>query len=240
MPTNDGVDAPSSSVTSSLTYPDQITGLTASLVSSSRLDLAWTAATGTTYYDIYRGTDSYNFAVVASTTGLTYSDTGLTPATKYYYQVKGHNDTGFGYFSSSANCTTDFNSPVGGGGGGGGGTVNVVKPVIIKTIKPVIKSNNPLIALILSLLSKSQSASPVAPISALPTTVLQVGSIGEEVTQLQIKLKNLGYFKHPFFTKYFGLVTQEAVRNFQKEKGIIPATGNFGPKTRAMMESLGL
>ncbi|MES2409275.1 MAG: IPT/TIG domain-containing protein [Patescibacteria group bacterium] len=52
-----------------------------------------------------------------------------------------------------------------------------------------------------------------------------------EVTKLQSYLSTTGYF-HVVTTGYFGVVTMDAVRNFQRDHGII-TTGFVGPLTRA-------
>lgn len=63
---------------------------------------------------------------------------------------------------------------------------------------------------------------------------LKIGSLGEEVRQLQTKLKTLGYFNHPQTTGYFGVVTETAVQAFQKANNISPL-GYVGPGTRAAL-----
>lgn len=65
------------------------------------------------------------------------------------------------------------------------------------------------------------------------TSYLTVGSSGEEVKQLQLKLKELGYFTYATATGYFGTVTQDAVVKFQKAKNLAPYPGYVGPGTRA-------
>jgi len=39
-------------------------------------------------------------------------------------------------------------------------------------------------------------------------------------------------------TSYFGKATREALIKFQKDKGIMPAIGNFGPTTRAVVNEM--
>lgn len=56
--------------------------LTAIVISSSRIDLAWESVSEAVYYNIYR-----NGSFTASTSQLSYSDTGLSPATDYDYYV---------------------------------------------------------------------------------------------------------------------------------------------------------
>ncbi|MFK3960873.1 peptidoglycan-binding protein [Guptibacillus hwajinpoensis] len=61
--------------------------------------------------------------------------------------------------------------------------------------------------------SKSQSS------AAPSSSVLQVGSRGQEVTDLQSKLKAAGYYSYNVDGIY-GQITQKAVQDFQKEKGL--------------------
>jgi hypothetical protein len=60
---------------------------------------------------------------------------------------------------------------------------------------------------------------------------LKVGSESNEVRQLQLVLKALGYFNHPSATGYYGPVTRDAVIAFQKKKALEP-TGSVGKLTR--------
>lgn len=64
---------------------------------------------------------------------------------------------------------------------------------------------------------------------------LSIGSRGEAVSQLQKRLIEYGVFPiYQEVTTYFGAITAQAVRDFQRLKGL-PITGNFGPLTRTMM-----
>ncbi len=68
------------------TAPTVPTGLNATAVSSSQIDLSWTASTdnvGVTAYQVYR--DSSLVATLGNVTS--YSDTGLTASTFYSYTV---------------------------------------------------------------------------------------------------------------------------------------------------------
>lgn len=68
---------------------------------------------------------------------------------------------------------------------------------------------------------------------------LSFGSNGPEVTKLQNRLKEFGFFPtNVASTGYFGNVTRAAVINFQKRFGINPAVGFFGQITRAKINSL--
>ena len=61
------------------------------------------------------------------------------------------------------------------------------------------------------------------------SSILRIGSKGSQVTSLQQRLKELGYFKGNT-TKYFGPITKKAVIDFQRAKGLT-ADGIVGPKT---------
>jgi peptidoglycan hydrolase-like protein with peptidoglycan-binding domain len=81
-------------------------------------------------------------------------------------------------------------------------------------------------------------STPSSPSSAkfIFNTDLSIGMSGNDVLQLQKRLRELGFFTFPTDTGFFGPVTQEAVRKFQEanpEIGFV--TGFFGPLTRAVM-----
>ncbi|WNG63203.1 hypothetical protein F0U59_50935 [Archangium gephyra] len=76
--------------TSDTTPPTAPSGLSASAVSSSQVNLSWTASTdnvGVASYNVYRSTDNASFSSVASVAGTSHSDTGRTASTTYYYRV---------------------------------------------------------------------------------------------------------------------------------------------------------
>ncbi|EKD44013.1 MAG: Ig domain protein group 2 protein, partial [uncultured bacterium] len=84
-----------------------------------------------------------------------------------------------------------------------------------------------------------------APAETLPVVAsfvfkknLSLGSVNTDVKQLQMALKDLGFFTYPRFTTTFGPVTRDAVKAFQKANGITPVNGMFGPLTRAAMNKL--
>jgi len=78
------------SFTVDTTPPTHVTGVTVTTVSSSQLDISWTANTelDLDHYNVYRSTVSGGpYDLVASPTTNSYSDTGLTALTTYYYIV---------------------------------------------------------------------------------------------------------------------------------------------------------
>lgn len=95
--------------TSDTEAPTAPTELTASPVSSSRIDLGWTASTdnvGVAGYYVYR-----NGKQVADVSGTSYSDTGLSASTTYRYRVAAYDAAGnVSTMSTSASATTGSGS----------------------------------------------------------------------------------------------------------------------------------
>ena len=103
------------------TVPQPPTGLNATAVSSSQINLNWNAPTNdggssVTSYEIKRSTDGSTWLVLVKNTGTTdttYSDTGLSPNTTYYYRVFAINDVGTSLRSNTASATTPLLSVAG-------------------------------------------------------------------------------------------------------------------------------
>src|SRR5205823_6611060 len=84
-------------------------GLTATAVSSSQIELAWTDnADNETGFKIERSNDGINFIQIAAVGAniLSYSNAGLSSSTAYYYQVRAYNAGGNSEFSNTASATT--------------------------------------------------------------------------------------------------------------------------------------
>jgi peptidoglycan DL-endopeptidase LytE len=77
------------------------------------------------------------------------------------------------------------------------------------------------------LIANPQKATAVQPTA---NRTLKIGSRGKDVSQLQSQLKLLGYFTYPSITEYYGTITAEAVRKFQKDYGL-SVDGVAGSKT---------
>lgn len=74
--------------------PPAPTGLSAT-AGDHQIALSWNAASGATSYNIYRGTQSGGETLfLTGVTGTSFSDTGLTNGTTYYYQVSAVNAGG--------------------------------------------------------------------------------------------------------------------------------------------------
>jgi chitodextrinase len=87
------------------TPPSVPTGLSATAVSSTQINLSWTASTdnvGVTGYDVFR-----NGTQVGTTATTSYQDTGLTPDTTYSYTVAAYDAAGnVSAQSTAASATT--------------------------------------------------------------------------------------------------------------------------------------
>ena len=94
------------------TSPSTPTNLTASAISSSQINLSWTASTDNVAVTGYRvercqGATCTNFAQIATPTTNSYSDTGLTANTTYRYQVRATDSAGnLSGYSSIASAAT--------------------------------------------------------------------------------------------------------------------------------------
>lgn len=77
--------------------PAKPTNLTATVISTSRIDLAWTdAATTETEYRVYRSTDNVTFSLIdtIAASSTSYSDTTISGGTTYWYKVGAYNAGG--------------------------------------------------------------------------------------------------------------------------------------------------
>src|SRR2546430_11010896 len=111
------MSSPSStaSATTLAVAPSSPTGLTATAVSSSQINLSWAppadnGGSAITGYKIERSTDggaTWTVLVVNTGSATTmYSDTGLTHTTTYTYRVSAINSIGTGSPSTNASATT--------------------------------------------------------------------------------------------------------------------------------------
>jgi chitodextrinase len=97
--------------------PTAPSGVSATAVSSSRIDLSWSAATdnvGVTGYRVERcqGSGCSNFAQTATANGLTYSDTSLAASTSYSYRLRATDGAGnLSAYTTPVSATTPAPEP---------------------------------------------------------------------------------------------------------------------------------
>lgn len=106
-------DGPYSNTANTTTLPNAPSapsGLTATAISQTQINLAWTDnANNEDGYKIERSADGstgWTQIGTASVNATSYSDTGLSAATTYYYRVRAYNTGGNSSYTSTANATT--------------------------------------------------------------------------------------------------------------------------------------
>jgi hypothetical protein len=94
--------------------PVDASGLVATAYSNTQIRLTWTNVAHETGYSIERspnGTGSWNEVGTTAADVVTFSNTGLSALTSYYYRVRAVNDAGYGGYSSVASASTLSNIP---------------------------------------------------------------------------------------------------------------------------------
>ncbi|MEY9858118.1 chitinase [Catenulispora sp. GAS73] len=86
--------------------PPVPTGLAVSGTTSSSVSLSWSASSGATGYNVYRGGSK-----VASVSGTSYTDSGLSASTSYSYTVTATNSAGESAQSGAVTGTTTGGGP---------------------------------------------------------------------------------------------------------------------------------
>lgn len=92
--------------------PKAPTGLTATVVSSNQINLAWTASMGATSYRVKRSlVGGGPYTTIVTNTTVSWNNTGLSSSTTYYYVVSAVNGSGESPNSSQASATTQAGGP---------------------------------------------------------------------------------------------------------------------------------
>ncbi len=89
--------------------PAAPSNLVATAASCSQINLTWADnSTDETQFNIERGTDGVNFSQIATVGAnvTSYSNTGLTASTTYYYRVRAYNSGGYSGYTNTANAAT--------------------------------------------------------------------------------------------------------------------------------------
>jgi len=103
------------SATTTMAAPEAPTGLAATVLSSTEIELTWQDnSTNESGFKVERKTGlsgSWDVALQLSANATTCTDTGLTPETTYYYRVKAYNSTGNSAPSNEVQATTKMAAP---------------------------------------------------------------------------------------------------------------------------------
>jgi hypothetical protein len=130
--------------------PSAPSGLTGTAASSSTINLSWTADTAPanctiSSYNVFQSTTngftpSSSNQIASGVTATSYSNTGLSPSTTYYYKIEAVDAAGTSAASSQASATT---SASGGGGGGAKCTIDyTISPQNSSAFGAAITINN--------------------------------------------------------------------------------------------------
>ena len=115
--TSDAYDSPFTagvSATTSNGAPNPPSNLSATAISSTRIDLTWTDnSTDETGFELKRATDSaftQNVIWIGGINGTSYSDASLTGSTTYYYKVRAQGAVQDSVYSNAVSATTPASS----------------------------------------------------------------------------------------------------------------------------------
>jgi hypothetical protein len=168
-----------------------------------------------------------------STWGTNFSAVRLVVNTDYQFAVIARNGEGINAATSSLSSVVRTVAAQGGTPGGAIPVNSASQGGVLFNPVPVVSP--------LPIAVPGLPTEPVSPV-VVPKTVfrssLGLGSKGQEVVALQQKLRELGFFKFPTNTGYYGSVTKAAVIAFQKKYNLKPYPGIVGPLTRAALNSL--
>src|SRR5437588_292500 len=88
-------------IAGSNTIPATPTGVTATPKSSTQITISWTASAGAMWYGVFSSTSSSGpFVKIGASSSTSFTNTGLSPSTTYYYEVRGANTGGTSALSS--------------------------------------------------------------------------------------------------------------------------------------------
>jgi len=211
------------------TAPTTPPGLTASYISTNSIILKWQPGSdniGLVGYYVFR-----NGLQLATTSGTTYTDTGLTTSTAYTYTVNSYDAAG------------NLSNP----------TAITVTTLAVAAPAPMPNVYAPTAALQTTIPPAGTAGGTNT--TANGTTVsgnaivffgpLKFGVQSNDVKNLQLLLVKGGFLAPNFATGYFGSLTQKAVQAFQCKQAIVcsggPLTtgwGAIGPRTKKALSTL--
>lgn len=92
-----------------MAVPTAPSGITLTVLSTTSIKAAWTDnANNEDFYNVYRSLDGTTYAVVKklNPNAHSWTDTGLTAGTLYYYKVRCHGADGYSSYCTAASATT--------------------------------------------------------------------------------------------------------------------------------------
>ncbi|MCM1566512.1 MAG: cell wall-binding repeat-containing protein [Dehalobacter sp.] len=99
--------SPVASTTTALSIPSAPANLTATPKSTSQITLSWSAVSGAASYSIYRSSSASGpYSLLTTITATSYTNSGLTANTTYYYKVLATNSVGSSSYSAIASAKT--------------------------------------------------------------------------------------------------------------------------------------
>ena len=208
-------------------------------------------------YYVYRSTSSGGTFALLATVGAvtTYTNTGLSGATNYYYKIAAFDTSSFESAATAEATGKTMAADSGGimGGGGGGSAPTPVYTVIPGTSSSAASTassqgatQGATIAQTTTGQTTTKTISTPSGITVTITKTLKMGMENKEVKQLQEMLaKDSEIYPEGKNTGYFGSLTRKAVQRFQKKYGIV-SSGNenttgyglVGPKTLAKIKEV--
>jgi|GEM_PF-2117790 len=187
------------------------------------------------------GTASSYGATTTDTSTFTTGDfsagiSSLSCNTAYHFRAYAHNSAGYAYGSDSTFTTSACQSySYGGGGGGSSSGSSVSASMLTSILAPSASTTEYLNSMTVPGCPTGFTCKLNPSASVVPTGDLSIGSTGSSVKALQSVLISLGYMDSDSNTGRFGPITQAALIKYQKDHGIVPASGYYGPLTRANM-----
>lgn len=220
----------------SIIPPSTPSNLTAQAVFPSQINLTWQDnSNNENGFKIERktgATGTYSQIATVSANVSSYSNTGLTANTTYYYRVRAYNTAGNSSYSNEVSTATPEGS---------------ISEMTIAELQAKIIQLLAQIAQLKTQLAQLQGI-PDIPVDFKFTQTLRYGQRGLSVQYLQIFLKAQGSEIYPqgLVTSYFGRLTQTAVIKFQEKYardilvplGLNRGTGVVGLATRAKINEI--
>ncbi|MBI2607909.1 MAG: Ig-like domain-containing protein [Candidatus Doudnabacteria bacterium] len=123
--------------------PATPTGLAGTAISTSSVNLSWTAVSGASTYNVYQSSDNSSFPFLKAVSDTSTTATSLAAGSTYYFKVSALNSTGDESAASSAVSVVVLTSGGGGGGGGGGGAVATPTPTTTPTTDTPSETSTP-------------------------------------------------------------------------------------------------